>query len=77
MSVSSTPLLPTGKSRSSSEVKSASPDIIIDESVTIPIELMEKLIFENIGAQELLLLSRHDNLLGQNIAYRIFRCIRL
>jgi hypothetical protein len=68
--VSATPSLPSGSQRKFSEVKSATPDIILEDSSLLPPELMEKLIFENIGGQELLLLSRHDTIGGQEIAYR-------
>lgn len=71
MSVSATPNTPfRDYVRSSSQVKSATPDIIIEDGTGVPIELMEQLIFEDIGGQELLLLSRHDNLNGQKVAYR-------
>lgn len=71
MSVSATPNVPfRDYVRTSSQVKSATPDLIIEDASTTPVELMEKLIFEKIGGQELLLLSRHDNLNGQKVAYR-------
>lgn len=71
MSVSATPNKSFNEYvRSSSQVKSATPDLIIEDSATTPIELMERLIFEKIGGQELLLLSRHDNLNGQKVAYQ-------
>lgn len=52
-----------------SSVKTATPDILID-SGTIPLELMQDLLFEDIGGQELLMVSRHDTLLGQPVAYQ-------
>lgn len=71
MAVSATPSVPFKQyTRNSSQVKSATPDLIIEDAATVPIELMEQLIFENIGGQELLLLSRHDNLNGQRVAYQ-------
>jgi hypothetical protein len=73
---SSAPVRPTPPSppvlrqdRSSSEVISARPDIMQDDFV-IPPEILIKLLFEDIGAQELLLLSRHDVLNGKKIAYQ-------
>jgi hypothetical protein len=76
LTISPLPSFPSGRSRSSSEVKSARPDILIDEATSIPVELMEKLIFENIGGQELLLISRHNNLPGQKIAYQAISNLR-
>jgi hypothetical protein len=71
MAVSATPNVPfKDYVRTSSQVKSATPDLIIEDQMTTPIELMEQLIFEKIGGQELLLLSRHDNLNGQKVAYQ-------
>lgn len=71
MSVSATPSVPFNEyTRSASQVKSATPDLIIEDIASIPVELMEQLIFERIGGQELLLLSRHDNLNGQRVAYQ-------
>ena len=58
------------QNRSSSEVISASPDLIIQDDQVIPEEILLKLMFEDIGAQELLLLSRHDVLNGKKIAYQ-------
>jgi len=77
MSVSATPNVPfRDYTRTSSQVKSATPDLIIEDANTTPIELMEQLIFEKIGGQELLLLSRHDNLNGQDISYRLISNIQ-
>lgn len=71
MSVSATPNTPFNEYvRSSSQVKSATPDLIVEDEASVPIELMEQLILENIGGQQLLLLSRHDNISGQKVAYR-------
>lgn len=49
-------------------VKPASVDIMID-SAEVPIELMTDLIFEAIGGQELINLSRSDALNGQTLRY--------
>lgn len=72
MAVSSTPNLPQGPIvRSSSNIKTATPDIMVTEDpANIPVEVLEKLILEDISNQELLLLSRHDTVGGQDIAYR-------
>jgi hypothetical protein len=52
-----------------SAVKTATPDILVD-SGTIPVELMQDLLFEDIGGQELLMVSRHDTIIGQPVAYQ-------
>jgi hypothetical protein len=51
-----------------SYVKPATSDIMID-TADIPIELMTNLIFEEIGGQELINISRTDNLNGQSVLY--------
>ena len=51
------------------EVKAATPDILIDPG-TVPLELMQDLLFENIGGQEILMVSRHDTIIGQPVAYQ-------
>jgi hypothetical protein len=56
-------------------VKVATPDIIEFDSGTIPIELMQDLLFEDIGGQELLIVSRHDMLNGRPVAYHPIRNI--
>lgn len=68
--VSATPNLPISSVRKSSEVKSATPDLIIEDIASIPVEIIQKLILEDIGGQELLLLSRHDTIRGQEVSYR-------
>lgn len=68
--VSATPNLPINAVRRSSDVKSATPDLIIEDLSSVPVEVIERLIFEDIGGQELLLLSRHDTIRGQEVSYR-------
>lgn len=57
-------------SSGSSPVKTATPDIITINQETLPAELMTSLIFENIGGQELLSISRHDLISGSNLDYQ-------
>lgn len=59
-----------GTTTSSSAVKVATPDIITIDQETLPAELMTSLIFENIGGQELISLSRHDLISGSNMDYQ-------
>jgi hypothetical protein len=49
-------------------LKPATVDLILD-SGNVPIELMTNLIFEEIGGQELISISRHDILNGQEVSY--------
>lgn len=50
-------------------VKPATPEIFLSEE-EFSIELMSDLIFENIGGQELINISRNDIINGQNILYQ-------
>ena len=51
-------------------VKTATPDIILFDDSTVPIEVMTDLIFENIGGQELISITRSDIVNGQKISYQ-------
>jgi len=51
-------------------VKTATPDIVLFNDETIPIEVMEDLLFENIGGQELINIARSDTINGQPISYQ-------
>jgi len=70
--VSSTPNLPSVNPATAKDgsVKSATPDIILFDDETIPIEIMTDLIFENIGGQELINVIRTDIINGQNLNYQ-------
>lgn len=50
-------------------VKPATPDLIVFNDDNIPVETMTDLIFEDIGGQEILGLSRNDIVNGQKIVY--------
>lgn len=50
-------------------VKPATPDLIVFPSDTIPVDSMTDLIFEDIGGQEILGVSRNDIINGQKIIY--------
>lgn len=52
------------------DVKPATPDIILFDNESVPIEIMTDLIFENIGGQELINIVRSDIVNGQNIIYQ-------
>jgi hypothetical protein len=54
-------------------IKTAEPQYILFDSDTMPIEIMTDLIFENIGGQELLSLSRHDLINGDFVSKRLIQ----
>jgi len=67
------PNLPT-PNRSSEEkpaVKVATPDLILFDDDAVSVEYMTDLIFENIGGQEILSLTRNDLIDGQNVSYSL------
>ena len=51
-------------------VKTATPDIVLFDDSALPIEVMSDLIFENIGGQELISITRSDIVNGQKISYQ-------
>jgi hypothetical protein len=51
-------------------IKTATPDIILFDNSSLPIEIMSDLIFENIGGQELISIVRSDIVNGQKILYQ-------
>jgi hypothetical protein len=51
-------------------VKTATPDIVLFDDSALPIEVMTDLIFENIGGQELISITRSDIVNGQKILYQ-------
>lgn len=63
----------TAASSTTAQIKPATPDIITIDQETLPAELMTALIFESIGGQELLSLSRHDLITGGNLEYQPIR----
>lgn len=56
--------------KDSSSVKPATPDIILFNDDVVPIEIMTDLIFENIGGQELINLTRSELINGQDVMYQ-------
>jgi len=51
-------------------VKTATPDILILTEEGLSPEVMTDLIFENIGGQEIISISRNDIINGQNVVYQ-------
>jgi hypothetical protein len=67
----STPDTPDKVSPSvSAGVKIATPDLILFDDSSVPTEVMTDLIFENIGGQELISISRNDMVNGQDVIYQ-------
>lgn len=52
-------------------IKPASPDLIIFEDSVLPVDIMTDLIFEQVGGQEIINVSRHDLLNGQRKGYTL------
>jgi len=52
------------------QVKTATKDIILFNDEAIPVRLMEDLIFEDIGGEELISIARRDTVNGQKITYQ-------
>ena len=62
-------------SDTSDSVKIATPDILILTDDVLSPEVMTDLIFENIGGQEIISISRNDIVNGQNVVYQPIRNI--
>lgn len=71
MAVNATPPVPnaTASTPKPLPVKVAPPDLIIQPSEAVPIEIMTDLVFEDIGGQELINISRNDLINGQDVIY--------
>ena len=68
------PLLPESKKyegTSEKAVKVATPDLILFDEAGLPVEIMTNLIFEQIGGQEIINISRNDIINGQRITYSL------
>lgn len=59
----------TTSSTANPSVKVATPDLFVFKDEIVPIEVMTDLIFENIGGQELITISRNDMISGQTVLY--------
>ena len=67
------PLPPPPPPPTTIKIKSATPEIILWDDSTIPVEILTDLIFENIGGQELLSLTRHDIVNGDNVPNQLIK----
>jgi hypothetical protein len=62
------PIIPELKTRTREQpVKPATPDLILFDQEGIEVEIMADLLFEDIGGQELLSISRNDIINGQDV----------
>jgi hypothetical protein len=65
------PNLPVSTPSSASDgVLAASKDIFVITDESLPIEIMTDLVFEDIGGQEIINISRSDIVNGQNVIYQ-------
>ena len=65
-----TPNIPTPvPATANKDIKIATPDLIEFDDSKIPIEYMTDLLFENIGGQEIISVSRNDIVRGQKVLY--------
>ena len=60
---------PDIKSPSLASVKPATPELIALSNPPMDIDIMADMIFENIGGQELINISRSDTINGQDVIY--------
>jgi len=68
--VSATPAVPAAiPSVANKDIKIATPDLIQFNSDNVPIEYMTDLLFEDIGGQEIISISRNDIINGQRVSY--------
>lgn len=54
-------------------VKQPSPSLVQYDSDSLPQELLSDLLYEDVGGQELINISRHDIIDGQNVSYSLIR----
>lgn len=67
-SVANTPAVSI--STKGSQIKVATPEIILLSNDSLPVEIMSDLIFEDIGGQEIINIARYDTINGQNLIYQ-------
>lgn len=61
----------TQTSSSRSAVKVASPDLIIFNESSVPVDVMTSLLFEQVGGQEIISIARNDIVNGQEVSYSL------
>lgn len=72
MATEATPQIPNPNNNTTKNapVKIATPDLILFSDETVPIDVMTDLVFEDIGGQELINISRNDLINGQDVVYK-------
>jgi hypothetical protein len=76
--VEATPNLPIPNASTASDgVLAASKDIFVITDESLPIEIMTDLVFEDIGGQEIINISRSDIVSGQNVIYQPIKNLTL
>lgn len=73
--VRATPLAPASTRKKEQPVKIATPDIVIFDQEGVEVEVMIDLLFEDIGAQEIISIARNDIVNGQDVIYQPIRNI--
>lgn len=69
--VEATPNTPSAVvTQPTSDIKIPTKDLILYNDETTPVELMVDLIFEDIGAQEMINITRNDIINGQHVVYQ-------
>jgi len=66
----STPLVPIVSTPDSIAVQSATPQYVLLDSLTISADVMFDLVFEDIGAQEIINVARNDTVFTENLIYQ-------
>jgi hypothetical protein len=66
----SQPITPRNRATLSPPIKIATPDILLNTELDVPIDMLAFLAFEDIAAQELIEIVRNDIVNGQTINYR-------
>ena len=67
------PLPPPPPPPTTVKIKSATPENILWDESLMPVEILTDLIFEDIGGQELLSVTRHDTVNGENVSNQLIK----
>ena len=70
-------ITPTVNQSVTQSIKTATPDIILFDDESIPVNIMLDLVFEDIGGQELINIGRNDIINGQNVIYQPIKNLNL
>jgi hypothetical protein len=64
------PITPKSRASLSPPIKIATPDILINSDLDVPVDMLAFLAFEDIAAKELIEITRNDIVNGQLVTYR-------